>query len=46
MVMNKGVKMRCKSVTANLFTVAGLLVETIADIAKPNVYLEASISTW
>ena len=34
-VMNEGVKMRCKAVTANLFTVVGLLVEISTAIEKP-----------
>ena len=35
MVMNNGVKMRCKSVTANVFTLVGLLVEPKQAISKP-----------
>ena len=42
--INKGIKMRCKSVTANFFTVVGLLVENITAIAKPKGYLEAFLS--
>ena len=42
-VTNKGVNMRCKAVTENLFTVAGFIVEPSKDIVKPNVSLEASI---
>ena len=43
MVMNKGVKMHCKAVTANLFAVLGLLVEPSTAISKPNFFLETSL---
>ena len=43
-VMNKGVEMCCKSFTANLFTVVGLLVEPSTYISKPKGSLEAYIS--
>ena len=43
-VMNKGVKMCCKSVMANLYTVVSLLAEPITSITKPKGYLEAYIS--
>ena len=39
--MNEGVKMRCKSVMTNFFTIVGLLVEPGAAIAKPKSSLEA-----
>ena len=42
-VMNKGVKMRYKAVTANLLTVVGLLVEPSKAIKKMSS-LEASLS--
>ena len=41
-VTNMGVMMSCKAVTTNLFTVVGLLVETITAIVKPKGSLEAS----
>ena len=41
-VMNEGVRMHCKSVMANLFTLVGLLVETSTAIQKKGS-LEASI---
>ena len=34
MMMNEGVNMRCKEVTYNLFTVAGLFVEPSTEIEK------------
>ena len=43
-VMNEGVMMRCKAVTANLLTVVGLIVYSSAAISKPKVYLEAYLS--
>ena len=43
-VINKGVVMRCKAVTVDLLTVVGLLVEPIATISKPRIYLEEFIS--
>ena len=45
MVMNKVVKMRCKAVTENLFTLVGPLVEPIStDIVKPKSYIDTYIS--
>ena len=38
----RGFNMRCKSVTADLFKVAGLLVETSTYIEKPKGYIEES----
>ena len=35
--------MRCKAVTANLFTVLGILVESITDTEKPKGSTEKSI---
>ena len=43
-VMNEGVKMRCEAVTADFFTVVGLLVEPSTAIAKTKDYLEAYTS--
>ena len=43
-VMNEGVKICCKSVTTQVFTVVGLLVELCTAIAKPKGSLEASPS--
>ena len=41
-VMNKGVKIHCKEVTANFFIVVGLVVEPSKDIAKTKSYIETS----
>ena len=41
-VMNKGVDIRYKALTTQVFTVSGLLVEPSADIEKQKGYLEAS----
>ena len=41
---NEGVMMHCKSITANLLTIVGLLVENITSLAKPKASLEASLS--
>ena len=43
-LMNEGVKMYCKVVTANLFTLIDLLVEPSTYISKTKGYLEAYIS--
>ena len=37
-VINMGVKMRCKAVTTNFFTVVGLLVEHSTDIENDFFY--------
>ena len=42
--MNEGVKIRCKAITANFFTVVGLLVEPSTAIEK-NGYLDESPSS-
>ena len=39
--MNEIVKIRCKAVTANLFTVVGLIVGPITVIAKSKSFLDA-----
>ena len=39
-VIDEGVKMRCKAVMSNCFTLVGLLVEPSTDIAKPKDSLE------
>ena len=41
---NKGVMMRCKTITAKLLTVVRLLVEPITPLAKPKASLEESLS--
>ena len=43
-VMNVGVMILCKSVTANLLTVVGLLVDLSTSIVKPKVSLESYLS--
>ena len=43
-MMDYGVKMRCKAVTVNLFTVEDLFVEPINIITKPKGFLESYIS--
>ena len=40
-VMNEGVKMSCKSVTNNFFTLLGLLVESSTATAKPKGSIES-----
>ena len=42
---NEGVVMRCKTITANLLIIVGLLVEPITYLAKLKASLEASIYT-
>ena len=44
MVMNQGVKIHCKSVTTQVFSVLVLLVELAAAIEKPKGFIEASLS--
>ena len=44
MIMNEGVELYFKAVTANLFTVLGLLVESSTPIEIPMGYLEVYIS--
>ena len=39
-VVNKGVKIHCKAVRANFFTVMGLLVELITYTVKPKGSIE------
>ena len=41
---NEGVMILCKTITANLLTIVGLLVEPITSLAKPKASLEASLS--
>ena len=41
---NKGVMMRCKTITANLLTIVRLLVEPITPLEKPKASLEESLS--
>ena len=43
-VMNEGVNICFKSVTTQVFTVVGLLVEIVTNIEKPNGCTEASPS--
>ena len=43
-VMNGEVIMHCKSVTANLLKVVGILVEPSIDIVKPKGHIEAYLS--
>ena len=43
-VMDKGVKMCCKSATENFFTVVGLIFELITYISKTKIYLKAYLS--
>ena len=40
---NKGVMMCCKTITSNLLTVVGFLVEPSTSISKPKGYIEASL---
>ena len=40
-VMNEGVKIRCKEVTAQVFTVVGLIVEPGTEITKSKFSIEA-----
>ena len=40
MVMNEGVNICCKSVTTQVYTVIGLLVELVTYIAKAKGYIE------
>ena len=40
--MNKGFVILCKTITANLLEILGLLVEPSTYISKPKGYLEAS----
>ena len=44
MVMHEGVKISCKAVTAQFFTVVGLIVKLGTDIEKPKGYIYASPS--
>ena len=43
-LMNEGVEIHCKSVTAQVFTVVGLIVEIGTAIAKSRGFLEANHS--
>ena len=45
MVMNEGVKIHCRSITTQVFTVVGLLVEIDKSIEKSKGRPEASLST-
>ena len=49
-VMNEGVMMRCKEITANFLTEVGLIIEPSTSIAKPKGSLKAYIyiikTTW
>ena len=40
MLINEGVKSRCKAFTAQVFTVVGLVVELGISITKPRGYIE------
>ena len=42
--MNKGVEINCKAVTAQVFTVVGILVELGTSIAKSKGSIDASPS--
>ena len=42
--MNKRVEICCKSVTTQLFTVVGLIVEPSTAIEKPKSYIQESVS--
>ena len=39
-VMNKGVRIHCKAVTTQVFTVLGLLVELVTYIAKSKSFIK------